>query len=64
MYPRQRQAVYLQSLREHVNNTTPKVRRPRSKRWGILAKIAGDLLLLSAALVIGAMLFHQLFERG
>lgn len=64
MYPRERQAVYLQSLREHVNDTTPKVRRPQSKRWQALWKITGDLLLLATVLVIGTALFHQLFERG
>lgn len=64
MYPRERQAVYLQSLREHVKQATPKVKRPRSWRWRALGKITGDLLLLAAGLMIGAAFIHQLFERG
>lgn len=64
MWPRERQAIHLQNLREHVEQTTPKVRRPRSKRWQALGKIAGDLFIFAAVLIGGTVLLHQLYERG
>lgn len=64
MWPRERQAIHLQSLREHVERTTPKVRRPRSKRWQTLGKIAGDLFIVAAVLIGVTVLLHQLYERG
>lgn len=64
MYPRERQAIHLQNLREHVEQTTPKVRRPCSKRWQTLGKIAGDLFIVAAVLIGVTVLLHQLYERG
>lgn len=63
MWPKERQAIHLQNLREHVDQSTPNVRRPRSKRWKILGEIAYRFVCVSGALLLVA-LFHQLFERG
>lgn len=64
MWPKERNATYLQNLRNHVDEVTPKVERPRSKRWQTLGKIAGDLFIFAAVLIGGTVLLHQLYERG
>ena len=55
MYPKERNATYLQNLRNHVDESTPKVERKKTD-W-----------VLIVALVIGTVaavgLIHQLYER-
>lgn len=54
MYPKQRRAIHLQNLRDHINDVTPKVERKID--WGLIVAY-----VMGAVAAVG--LIHQLWER-
>lgn len=54
MYPEERNATYLQNLRNHVDESTPKVERKTD--WALIVA-----LIVGAVAMVG--LIHQLWER-
>lgn len=54
MYPEERNATYLQNLRSHVDETTPKIKRKTD--WALIVAC-----IVGAIATVG--LTHQLWER-